>query len=1125
MHGYNSIVENLFTRPTIANNLGLGEQGSVISKLDSSCFLLCPDEEYSIKLGEQLTALSRKNFVITNFDKHFTLSTYSNQDNKYQLLTALYLMTKDNYAIVTTAKALTSLVPNKDRFIKNILHLSKIKEYELNNVEKTLIAFGYKKTDLVATKGEYSRRGDILDIFPINEDNPVRLDFFDTQLEMIYSFDFVSFEKIKNLDSIDIIPSKLLVITEEEKVTLIKKLSKHTSDDNIFFELISMLELGQDIPLEYLTPFFDDICTLYQFIDKQAKIIINELLISVSYEKHLKQLNEKFLSIFKNDELIKIFANNEKNLKIFEKLSKVYENLHKNLLFFNNSENFKDLEDKLLNIKNINFVEKINFNSIKFTDYLYRLDALQLELGHIKDKQIFLCLESEDTLKSITKIFTARNIAFSTNKNSYGIILTTLNIPYNICFADEEKLYIGSRNFAHKKLAISQTKTNVKYLPKAGEHVVHSTHGIGKCEGVVNVEVAGVDKEFFRISYRGGDILYVPTENTDCLSLYLSDGNNFSLNKLGGKDFAEQKARVQKSIEDMGKELLELYAKRKSAKGFKYNEDDYLYTEFENAFPYNETADQISAINDIKNDMHSGKVMDRLICGDVGYGKTEVAMRALFKTIESGKQVAILAPTTILSLQHYMSILERTKDFGISVEMLNRFKSKKEQDEIIKDLISGKLNVICGTHRLLSSDVKFNDLGLLILDEEQRFGVKAKEHIKEIKNNINVLTLSATPIPRTLSMAMMTLRDISIINTPPKDRLPVKTYVMGYNEDIVIGAIKDEISRGGQVLIVYNNIDKIYTLTSILKEKLNSPIAKFDVAHGQMSEVALENAIKRLYDRETNVFVSTTLIENGIDLPKANTLIVLESDRLGLSQMYQLRGRVGRNTEQAYAYFTYSKDKALTEEASSRLEAIAENTELGSGFKIAMRDLSIRGAGSLLGKVQHGHLIKIGYDMYIKLLNETMRKLKGEKLSIEREIKIDIAISSKIPGYFLSDESERLKIYAKISNIASIDSQRTCINDLLKIYGKLPKEILQLATVSLLKVLGVKQNIKQIIITKSNMSVTFYQDINIEKLLMKVKNYNKFKFVNTNLPTIKLDHDEFNVVSAQNYILSYLKDN
>jgi len=516
-----------------------------------------------------------------------------------------------------------------------------------------------------------------------------------------------------------------------------------------------------------------------------------------------------------------------------------------------------------------------------------------------------------------------------------------------------------------------------------------------------------------------------------------------------------------------------IYAKRKTVKGFKYSEDDYLYTEFENAFDHTETADQLQAIADIKHDMHTGKVMDRLICGDVGFGKTEVAMRALFKAVENGKQVAILAPTTILSMQHCMTARARTKDFGVNVEMLNRFKNAKEQKQILEDLQTGKINVICGTHRLLSSDVKFQDLGLLIIDEEQRFGVKAKEQIKQMKNNVNVLTLSATPIPRTLSMTLMNIRDISIINTAPVNRLPVKTFVLGYNEDIVVNAINDELKREGQVLIVYNNVEKLPALANRLREKVNNPNAKFDTAHGQMSEIALENAVKRLYDRETNVFVSTTLIENGIDLPKANTLIVIDSDKLGLSQMYQLRGRVGRNQDQAYAYFTYDKEKFLTEESTARLQAIAENTELGSGFKIAMRDLQIRGAGELLGKTQHGHMIKIGFDMYSKLLSEAVHELKGQAIKPVSQTAVRLAIDAFIPESYILKSEDRMTAYKNIGAITGYDSSLEVKNSLESAFGEIPTTTENLLKISYLRYLGSVSRVKEIVSEDQNVKIIF----------------------------------------------------
>lgn len=1105
MRRYDSIIENIGKTPIFISNIGSGEQGAILKHFDCSIFV-CPDSDYAHAIHDQLSSLGRSSVIIDNFAKPFTLSTFTNNVEKVDLINAIYHAIKNNAIIISTPKILTTPIIDFNIFKENIISLDINHEYEIGFIEKTLINIGYKKVETVNEKGEFSRRGDILDIFNVIEDKPIRLDFFDTQIEDMYQFDYITFERGSKVNSIEIVPNRLLLLDKQERNDIIKSLDKYT--DNTSLDLKVALEHNEDVPLEFLTLLTDKVKFFTNF--NLPIIFTNTLVVQNRYDKLIEEIINKIKIINS-----KIYENYLENNKIYLNFNNLLEKIGNFTLFF---ENFDIKQTDIINLIDGKYFE---FNTTNFPSFKYKLDVLKKSLDNI-DKQIFLCLGSDNTLNSIKKIFTEKNINFSTNTNGRGIILTTLDIPYNICFTEDDKWYIGSTNFAHKKEVKQDSKTSIKYLPKAGEYVVHSTHGIGRCDGVVVLSSMGVDKEFFKLTYRGGDTLYVPLENASCLSLYMADGTA-NLNKLGGKEFANQKQKAIKSIEEMGEELLTLYAKRKAAKGVKYSEDDYLYTEFENAFPYTETADQISAINDIKKDMISGKVMDRLICGDVGFGKTEVAMRALFKAIENGKQVAILAPTTVLSLQHCMSARERLKDFGVRVEMLNRFVPKKEQDAIIKDLMLGKVNVVCGTHRLLSQDVEFQDLGLLILDEEQRFGVKAKEHIKQLKNNVNVLTLSATPIPRTLSMTMMNIRDISIINTPPKDRLPVKTYVMSYNQDIIVNAINEEVNRGGQVLVVYNNVENIYKLATTLESACMNAKANFDVAHGQMNETALENAIKRLYDKETNVFVSTTLIENGIDLPKANTLIVIESDRLGLSQMYQLRGRVGRNTEQAYAYFTYPRGKVLTEEASSRLEAIAENTELGAGFKIAMRDLAIRGAGELLGKTQHGHMIKIGYDMYVKLLNDTLRKLKGEKVETERDIQLNISLTSKIPMSFISDESERLKIIAKLSNITDDKSLRQVLNELITSYGKLPQEIYTIANITLLKSLALKQKVKQINITNTKINVVYYDDVDIKELLRLTKKFNHFKFENASSPSIYLDHKQFGVQTAMGYILTFLK--
>lgn len=1104
----------------VLKGLHVGEIVSLLSECKRPIFFVAPNVEFAQNIYEQSLALNKKAVFLNNFDLPYMTSTFESQQNKISLLKSMYdLCTQNIDIVVTTPEALFVKVCSKSQFEKNILNIQVEQNYDLLSFVKRLAFLGYKRVESVQNCGDYAVRGDIIDIFAPNNANPIRINFFDDLIEKIYLFDEVNGTKISELKFINICPNKFVFLDNQQVdiiATGLQNIINKYNETNLQ-NVMSKLHMENDIDYEFLNLVENQGDYLYNLIDNADFCFVNTLQIENSFDSAKDNIFKRIDILFQNETL--------QNLQ-----KKQYDLQFNDVVKINRFLMF----DNTLNYENYNYDDLIEIKSIAFSDFLYKIELLLAETKKYLDKKIFLCLDNEDTLASIKNIFNKMQVNYSTIDNNEdinkysktGLILSSYHIPYNITFSESNVLYIGSVNFAHKKKVKTQKASYVKYLPKAGEYVVHDVHGIGVCEGVERITVMGVEKDYFKLRYRNNDILYVPIENTDCLSLYLSDSSSVHLNKLGGREFATIKKKAQEAIDDMAKELLLLYSARNNAKGFVYSKDDYLMTEFEQSFPYTETPDQSQAILDVKNDMTSSKIMDRLICGDVGYGKTEVALRAMFKAVLDGKQVAFMAPTTILSLQHYMSVIDRCKNFEIRVEMLNRFKSSKQQNQIIDDLKSGKINVVCGTHRLLSNDVGFKSLGLLILDEEQRFGVGAKEKIKQLKNNVDVLTMSATPIPRTLNMALLSLRDVSIINTPPQDRLPVKTYVLSYNPNIVVQAIKEEVARGGQILVVYNDIDKIYHLKNTLKTLVNDESVSFDVAHGQMNKIVLENAIKKLYDKETQVFVSTTLIENGVDLPKANTLIVLNSHRLGLAQMYQLRGRVGRSIEQAYAYFTYPKEDILTEDAVKRLEILAENTELGSGFKIAMRDLQMRGAGELLGRYQHGHMVKIGYDMYVKLLNDATSKLRGEKLEIQKDIKIDIALSANIPLNYIGDETERLKVYSKISNITDQESQKKVINFIKETYGeKIPQSVVQLCVVSLIKSLATKLNIKNISITPSNINIVFYsQNFNVNKLLKKISKYNKFSIKNAQMPTIYLKEKDFTVSNAQTYILNYLID-
>ena len=1079
----------------------IGESAFLVSKLNSPVFLLIGDSETALKAKAQLVALDKRVEIVENTDNPYIISKYQSQHNQIRILNTLFNMTNNNVDIViVTPSAINLKLGDPKQFKASIIELGVDKVIDIQTLPAKLIQIGYNRVDTVQQVGEFSVRGDVVDIFAPNHKNPLRINLFDDLIENIIYFDHINLSTISKLQHVLVSPMVNVILNQDEVKGCVMQLSKlaEQTKENKLYELASHFELNGRMPNDYFGLVGKKLCSIFDYLPN-ARIVVNNPL---HFKTQLQQLCKEYIryieSLFADVNVINKLIPNDK-FEIDEKA-----------IVFDSLNNFKTKNKLELKAKNL-------------SSYLYKTDLIKYELGAVRKKQIQLCLDNDYTYNSIKKLLISNGVGISEDIKSDGIVLTKNKLPYNVCFEQDTVWYIGSSNFAHKKTIEKHSKSQIKFLPKAGDYVVHEVHGIGKCEGVVTLNVMGADKDFFKLVYKNNDVLYVPTENTNSLSLYMNDGATVNLNKLGGKEFSLHKARAQEAIEDMAKELLILYSKRQNSKGYKYSEDDYLCTEFDNAFEYEETVDQAQAIQDIKNDMTSGKVMDRLICGDVGYGKTEVAMRAAFKAAIEGKQVAVLAPTTILSLQHYMSFSKRFKNFDIRIEMLNRFKSAKEKADIIKRLKEGKIDIVCGTHSLVADGVGFKDLGLLILDEEQRFGVKAKEKLKNIKNNVGVITMSATPIPRTLNMALLTLRDISIINTPPQNRLPVKTYVVPYDDSTIIQAINSEIERDGQVLIVYNNIDKIYHFASQLKEKL-SPLVSMDVAHGKMTKVALENAINRLYTRQTNLFISTTLIENGVDLPSANTLIVVDSQNLGLSQMYQLRGRVGRSLQQAYAYFTYPGDKTLTIEASNRLEALAENTELGSGFKIAMRDLQLRGAGELLGKSQHGHMIKIGYDMYVKLLEQTSKKLLGQKLDVKREVKLDIAINARIPNNFVDDETEKLKIYSKISNIVNAESQKEVVNGLKSTYNRLPKEVVQLTNVALIKAMAQKLNIKHIVIDKANMFVEFYEDsINLEQLLKDFAKFNKFSLKNSTLPTIKLNTAEFSPETAQGYIIGYLQ--
>lgn len=630
-----------------------------------------------------------------------------------------------------------------------------------------------------------------------------------------------------------------------------------------------------------------------------------------------------------------------------------------------------------------------------------------------------------------------------------------------------------------------------------GDLVVHSLHGIGRFGGISNITTGGVTKDYITIKYAGSDVLYVPVTQLDTVSKYIGpkDDENVKLNKLGSAEWSKTRARVKKACKDMADELIALYAKRQLAKGYAFSEDNDWQAEFEERFPYQETDDQLQSISEIKADMEKPIPMDRLLCGDVGFGKTEVALRAAMKCYLDHKQCAVMVPTTVLAWQHYQTALRRFEQFPIKIELLSRFGNQKQQHEIVKELARGEIDLVIGTHRLVQNDVKFKDLGLLIIDEEQRFGVAHKERLKEQYPSVDILTLSATPIPRTLNMAMTGIRDMSVIEEPPSDRYPVQTYVIEHQHGVIIQAIQKELRRGGQVYYIHNRIESLEACAYKISQSL--PDARIGIAHGQMSESEISEVWRQLLEREIDILVCTTIIETGVDVPNVNTLIIEDADRFGLSQLYQLRGRVGRSSRRAYAYFTFRRGKVLTEVASKRLEAIRELTQFGSGFKIAMRDLEIRGVGSILSAKQHGHMEAVGYDMYLQLLEEAIAENKGEaKPHAAEDCLIDVTINAYIPPSYIEDLQSRIEAYRKIAGISSREDSEDVLDELIDRYGEPPKSVVGLVDVALLRNSASRLGIKEI--TQKGQNILFYltNTSSVNAIMNLTKKYNGRILVN-----------------------------
>ena len=1020
--------------------------------------LVTYNEIQARKLYQDLKKLIKQTYFfpkkeITSYD--YVAQSKEIEYKRIDVLNKMYLakQQKEPIIIVTTIEAVMQKMVAKDTLYQNVIDFEVGKTYLLDGIKEKLVGLGYERSDLIENKGQFSIRGGIVDV-GLSEKIGVRIEFWGDEVDSIRFFQISSQRSTEMLKEITIFPAHELIVQDLSEA--VKNIQEKYPEEIEDIELIKNGDYISKIN-KYFNEFYENQASFLDYMSDEYLLLLDEN----------SKINQRKTNIIEdNNKLIESLVEKEKFVpEAIENISKFEYNFEeKQIIYLEQNDSIKNIQKYYFETREINF-------------YNLQLDLLLADIVTYQKnkKKVVLLAGNEISAKKLCDILKENQINYKYEREAENvkpgeIIVTIGGFSSGFENYDLNLIVISLQNnfeepVKRKKKLSSTFKDSEKIVfadLKPGDIVVHQTHGIGQFIGVNTITADGVTKDYIKIKYRNDDILYVPTNSLDSVRKYIGGGDNSSprLNKLGGKEWSATTSKVKKNLEEVAKDLIELYAKRQKIKGFSFSPDTPWQKQFEDSFPYTETDDQLRCIQDVKKDMEKPQPMDRLLCGDVGYGKTEVAIRAAFKAVMDQKQVAYLVPTTILANQQYEEFKTRMQEFAINVELLNRFKTKKEQDEIIKKLKLGEVDVVVGTHRLLSEDVNFKDLGLLIIDEEHRFGVKDKEKIKKLRTNIDVLTMTATPIPRTLHMSIVGVRDMSVIYEPPHNRKPVQTYVLEYDQEVITEAITKEIEKGGQVFYLFNQVEGIEKKANEISMLV--PEAKVGFAHGKMSGRELEEIMESFINHEINVLVCTTILESGIDIPNANTIIVENADRLGLAQLYQIRGRVGRSDKQAYAYITYKRDKLLSEVADKRLKAIKEFTEFGSGFKIAMRDLEIRGAGSMLGEMQHGHMEQVGYDTYCKLLDEVIKEMQGIEVVEEQDVQIDLAVSSYIPDNFIENSSQKIEIYQNIALCRTEEELQNVIDEVIDRYGRLPKELENLIDIARIKQLARKANILKI---------------------------------------------------------------
>lgn len=961
--------------------------------------------------------------------------------------------------LVCNIAASRLILPSPNAFKDSIVKISVGEEYDQHAFIHQLKENGYRKVTQVQTQGEFSLRGDILDIFEISQLEPCRIEFFGDEIDGIRSFEVETQLSKENKTELTIFPASDMLLREKDyqrgQSALEKQISKTLSPilKSYLEEILSSFHQKQSHAdsRKFLSLCYDKTWTVFDYIEKDTPIFFDD------YQKLMNQYEvfERDLAQYFTEELqnSKAFS----DMQYFSDIEQIYKK-QSPVTFFSN------LQKGLGNLK---FDKIYQFNQYPMQEFFNQFSFLKEEIERYKKMDYTIILQSSNSMgsKTLEDMLEEYQIKldsrYKTSICKESVNLIEGNLRHGFHFVDEKILLITEHEIFQKKLKRRFRRQHVSNAERLkdynelekGDYVVHHIHGIGQYLGIETIEIKGIHRDYVSVQYQNGDQISIPVEQIHLLSKYISsDGKAPKLNKLNDGHFKKAKQKVKNQVEDIADDLIKLYSERSQLKGFAFSADDDDQDAFDDAFPYVETDDQLRSIEEIKRDMQASQPMDRLLVGDVGFGKTEVAMRAAFKAVNDHKQVVILVPTTVLAQQHYTNFKERFQNFAVNVDVLSRFRSKKEQTATLEKLKNGQVDILIGTHRVLSKDVVFADLGLMIIDEEQRFGVKHKETLKELKKQVDVLTLTATPIPRTLHMSMLGIRDLSVIETPPTNRYPVQTYVLEKNDSVIRDAVLREMERGGQVYYLYNKVDTIVQKVSELQELI--PEASIGYVHGRMSEVQLENTLLDFIEGQYDILVTTTIIETGVDIPNANTLFIENADHMGLSTLYQLRGRVGRSNRIAYAYLMYRPEKSISEVSEKRLEAIKGFTELGSGFKIAMRDLSIRGAGNLLGKSQSGFIDSVGFELYSQLLEEAIAKRNGNANANTRtkgNAELILQIDAYLPDTYISDQRHKIEIYKKIRQIDNRVNYEELQEELIDRFGEYPDVVAYLLEIGLVK--------------------------------------------------------------------------